>query len=185
MSDDFKLKFDIPEADLRSDVQLLCNRIAMSVAKRARNELSASIEFGIKEFYNYKPHMYKRTYEFENDGFKDIYENQHGNKFVGGVMLSSSFLNISRARAINPYSYGGYVRKDEDGNTLSVSQGSHSVEEIYEWNLRGYHGKRTGISPWETLMGDYNKIADEIESWGEEAQLVAIRQGGYKILYKS
>ena len=73
MADNFKLKFNIPEADLRSDVELLCNRIAMSIAKRARNELSTSIEFGINEFYGYKPRMYRRTHEFEKDGFKKLY----------------------------------------------------------------------------------------------------------------
>lgn len=175
----------IDEKALTDDIQLLCNRVAMKIAKRAKDELVETMKIGLQDYYDsYTPtgkYKYRRSGEFMKHAFKPIYKNQHGNKFVGGISLSPWYINVPHARSIDKRAYGG-EGKEVDGIKTDTSL---LVEDVYEWNMEGWHGSKIQTtSIWDMVNDKFQReMKNNFQNWCNTAKEEAIHMGGYSLIY--
>lgn len=75
--------------NLIKDIEKYGNNIAKNIALSAKKELVEEYAYSVEQFYaSYTPIYYNREWQLRRS-YKPYYRNPHGNRFYGGVEITS------------------------------------------------------------------------------------------------
>lgn len=113
--------------------------------KKAEEEVYQIIDRFIKEFYaEFKPKEYIRTYMF----YKSLTKSEI--KYTGKGYEFEVYFDVDKV----DYYMKTIFSKDENGNVVSenVINTNATTDEIFRWNIQGFHGKKKGTASYKESM---------------------------------